>query len=169
MAAAFLLSCLSCEDEPPSSATEGTEVSEYRVAVVMPAENQERWNRVAEWVLDDLAEAQRGLPRQVRLKIEWKDENAPDLKEYLEAAASDPEVVAVVGPYHSEEAQLASVCCGSRRKTLILPVSSSVELQRSCAGKDLPDATQTQLRSTGTGWRWRWGSSGRWGLWTTSS
>ena len=96
MAAAFLLSCLSCEDEPPSSATEGTEVSEYRVAVVMPAENQERWNRVAEWVLDDLAEAQRGLPRQVRLKIEWKDENAPDLKEYLEAAASDPEVVAVV-------------------------------------------------------------------------
>ena len=36
MAAAFLLSCLSCEDEPPSSATEGTEVSEYRVAVVMP-------------------------------------------------------------------------------------------------------------------------------------
>lgn len=136
MAAAFLLSCLSCEDEPPSSATEGTEVSEYRVAVVMPAEDQERWNRVAEWVLDDLAEAQRGLPRQVRLKIEWKDENAPDLKEYLEAAASDPEVVAVVGPYHSEEAQLASVCCGSRRKTLILPVSSSVELQRSCAGKD---------------------------------
>lgn len=129
------LLCAACEEEPVTQGG-GAEVAEYRVAVVMPGENQDHWERVVAWAMDDLEKAQRGLPRQVRLKVEWKDENDADLEDYLKAAAADPDVAAVIGPYHSSSASVASVCCGSRRKTLILPTASSVELQRSCAGKD---------------------------------
>lgn len=127
--------CCACEDEPAVQGT-GGEVKEYRVAVVMPSENQSRWERIVSWAMEDLEKAQKGLDWQVRLKVEWKDENAPDLEDYLRTVAADPEVAAVIGPYHSSSAQVASVYCGAQRKTLILPTASSVELQRSCAGKD---------------------------------
>ncbi|WP_276787871.1 C13 family peptidase [Paraprevotella xylaniphila] len=127
--------CGACEDEPAVQGS-GAEVKEYRVAVVMPGENQSRWERVVSWAMEDLEKAQRGLSRKVKLKVEWKDENAPDLEDYLKAVAADSDVAAVIGPYHSSSARMASACCGARRKTLILPTASSVELQRSCAGKD---------------------------------
>ena len=127
--------CGACEDEPAAQGR-GAEVKEYRVAVVMPSENQSRWERVVSWAMEDLEKAQRGLSRKVKLKVEWKDENAPDLEDYLKAVATDSDVAAVIGPYHSSSARMASVCCGAQRKTLILPTASSVELQRSCAGKD---------------------------------
>ena len=92
--------CGACEDEPAVQGS-GAEVKEYRVAVVMPGENQSRWERVISWAMEDLEKAQRGLSRKVKLKVEWKDENAPDLEDYLKAVAGsrDRTLSFIVSPY----------------------------------------------------------------------
>ena len=63
--------CGACEDEPAVQGS-GAEVKEYRVAVVMPGENQSRWERVISWAMEDLegskgivpeSEAQSGVER----------------------------------------------------------------------------------------------------------
>ena len=47
----------------------------YKIAVVMPQDRQEEWNRVAQWALDNIEEAQFGLSHGVKLNLQWFDEN----------------------------------------------------------------------------------------------
>lgn len=110
-------------------------VTTYKVAVVMPQERQNEWERIADWALQNIANAQVGLPEQVRLNIEWHDENSSDLEIWLKDVANDNSYVAVVGPYSSSQAHTAAEICGKSGKTLILPIATSAELQRIYAGK----------------------------------
>lgn len=130
----FLIFFLGGCKEDGINLEEGNEIV-YKVAVVMPGESQTRWERIASWALGNLEAAQTGMQRCIKLQLEWKNENDSDLEDYLRHVANDPEIKAVIGPYKSASAKIASLCCGPTRKTLILPTASSVELQRSCAGK----------------------------------
>ena len=110
-------------------------VATYKVAVVMPQERQAEWDRIADWALRNMEDAQAGLSKEVRLNIEWHDEGADDLPAWLKAVANDDSYSAIIGPYSSVHAHTAAEICGKSGKTLILPIATSAELQRIYAGK----------------------------------
>ena len=125
---AFVFS--SCSDH---FKTEQNDVT-YKIAVVMPQDRQEEWNRVAQWALDNIEEAQFGLSHGVKLNLQWFDENSPEINSKLKNIANDDSYVAIIGPYSSQHAHTAADFCAKSGKTLILPVATSAEVQRIYAG-----------------------------------
>ena len=125
---AFVFS--SCSDH---FKTEQNDVT-YKIAVVMPQDRQEEWNRVAQWALDNIEEAQFGLSHGVKLNLQWFDENSPEINSKLKNIANDDSYVAIIGPYSSQHAHTAADFCAKSGKTLILPVVTSAEVQRIYAG-----------------------------------
>lgn len=105
-------------------------VRTYKVAVVMPKERQEVWTRTAQWALDNLAESQAGLPEEVKLSLQWFDENSPEIDIDLKNISNDDSYVAIIGPYSSQKAHTAAELCAKSGKTLILPIATSAEVQR---------------------------------------
>lgn len=128
----FLVVFFSCSTD---SFEDIGKVTTYKIAVVMPQERQDEWNRIADWALQNISNAQAGLPEQVNLIIEWHDENSSDFESWLKNVANDNSYMAVVGPYSSSHAHTAADLCGKSGKTLILPIATSTELQRLYAGK----------------------------------
>lgn len=127
---AFILS--SCSEDISYVA----KVRTYKVAVVMPGDRQEEWSRTAKWVLDNLHEAQRGLSGEVKLSLQWFDENSPDIDVHLKNISNDDSYVAIIGPYSSAKARTAAGFCARSGKTLILPIATSAEVQRIYASVD---------------------------------
>lgn len=107
----------------------------YKVAVIMPQSQQSRWERIANWAMANIADAQKGLPEAVGLKIEWKDEDAADLKDYVRQIAQDDTYIAIIGPSRSVNAEEVAALCYSQKKCLILPIATSTEFQRINAAK----------------------------------
>lgn len=66
MVMAFI-SCNDRNDSPASGEMEKT----FKVAVIMPSDSQTRWNRIAEWALDNISSAQQGLQKRIRIELEW--------------------------------------------------------------------------------------------------
>lgn len=126
----------------------------YRVAVFMPGDEQPRLKEIAEWAVRNIGESQHGLPHQVSLSLEWYDENAPDWEVSAQKVSEDHGVVAVIGPKSSVKAGKMAELCKKHDKTLILPVSTSTELQRRLAGSryvwnlSQSDITQCELLLT---------------------
>ena len=56
----FALTACSNEDAPGANIGK---VINRKVAIIMPASEQGRWSRIAEWALDNLEAAQHGLLR----------------------------------------------------------------------------------------------------------
>ena len=121
---AFVFS--SCSDHFKTDQNDVT----YKIAVVMPQDRQEEWDRVAQWALDNIEEAQFGLPNEVRLNLQWFDENSPEINSKLKNIANDDSYVAIIGPYSSQHAHTAADFCAKSGKTLILPIATSAEVQR---------------------------------------
>ena len=103
---------------------------EIKVAVVMPEAQQERWERTARWALSNIEAAQTALDNQVRLTIEWHDEDDANLQTWLQQVAADDSYAAVIGPTTSTSARTAASTLNASKKTLILPIATSTELQR---------------------------------------
>ena len=68
----MMFALTACSEEDAPGANTG-KVINHKIAIVMPASEQVRWNRIATWALDNLEAAQQGLPQQVKLEIEWQD------------------------------------------------------------------------------------------------
>lgn len=118
----------------------------YKIAVIMPEDRQQEWSRIADWALKNIEEAQAGLPNQVKLDIEWFDENSENLSNYLKTIANDTSYSAIVGPYSSSNAYKAAELCSKSGQTLILPIATSAELQRTYAGKaNIWNLTQSDI------------------------
>ncbi len=144
--------CVSCSDDDVEVAE--PQVSTARLCVVMPASQQRVWQRDVDWAVQNFRSAQSGLAKQIDLSIEWIDEEAADVADRLNHAAADTGVVAIVGPYSSTVAAVAGEACASTQKPLILPIVTSVELQRLYAGNDFvwnltqSDITQCEILLT---------------------
>lgn len=111
-------------------------IMSYKVAIVLPQDNQECWNRTVDWALNNIKLAQKGQESRVELDIEWHDENDREIEDYFRKVAHDPKYTAMIGPMTSDKAQLAAGIFGETEKTLILPVASSTEFQRIFAGRN---------------------------------
>ncbi len=106
--------------------------STYRVAVVMPASVGVQWERTAAWAQENIAKAQQGLPRKVKMDIEWIDEDDPMWLARVQALTEDSSCAAIIGPFYSAHARKAAVAVVESRTgtPLVVPVANSAELQR---------------------------------------
>ena len=82
----FILLLLGCSVDEHLDVQQ-SQLKTYKVAVIMPQSQQSRWERIANWARANISEAQKGLPMAVGLEIEWKDEDAADLKDYVRQIA----------------------------------------------------------------------------------
>ena len=146
----LMFALTACSEEDTLDTNTGKVISR-KVAIVMPASEQGRWSRIAEWALDNLEAAQHGLPQQIKLEIEWQDEEASGWEAFVEKVAADESYAAIIGPQASVNARKAAQLCNKKQKTLILPIATSTEFQRIYASSNYvwnlaqSDITQCEL------------------------
>lgn len=139
----FVLTACQKDDDSPSA---GESVTTYKVAVMVEDDDMEHWQHTAAWTLQNLEEAQRGMKHKVRLELQFKNQNADDISEYMQQVAEDTTIAAIVGPSTSFRAEQMASRLGesiikhdgitSYRKPMISPTASSVEYQRKFAKTD---------------------------------
>jgi ABC-type branched-subunit amino acid transport system substrate-binding protein len=151
-----LLLCLlvaACSDDEGTNGV-SQQSTTYKVAVVVPAADKAVCSRTVDWALNNIRQAQQGLTTQVDIEVEWHDEDASDLESYLQKVAQDTTYAAVIGPLGSAHARIAVSALDDVKKTLILPITTSTELQRLFAGKGYvwnltqSDMTQSEILLT---------------------
>lgn len=146
MIVSFLFACSNDETYQTK-----TEIVGHKVAVIMPASEQQRWERVANWALSNADVAQNNLNRKIKLELVWIDENNPDWESLAKNVSYDDSYVAIIGPKSSINAHKVAQFCKEKKKTLILPIATSTELQRIYSGSDYvwnlsqSDITQCEL------------------------
>ena len=129
-----LIGFTSCktEDDKIVVQTEHTWVDK-KVAVVYPNRNattKAQLERTAQWFLANFQEAQLSGDICVRLHLEWYDELTSNLDALSEQLATDPSVVAIVGPFNSNSVEVFAKACQVTQKPLIVPTASSEEIIR---------------------------------------
>lgn len=128
-----------------------TEIVSHKVAVIMPASEQQRWERVANWALSNADVAQNNLNRKIKLELVWINEDNPEWESQAKNISHDDSYVAIIGPKSSINAHKVAQFCKEKKKTLILPIATSTELQRIYSGSDYvwnlsqSDITQCEL------------------------
>lgn len=139
-----------CTDDDSALAPD-EHTTTYKVAVIMPASEQTRWERTANWALENVDKAQMGLTDKIKLQIVWQDENSPELESFIKDVANDKSYAAIIGPKSSANARKAAQLCNKSQRTLLLPVATSTEFQRIYAGSNYvwnlsqSDITQCEL------------------------
>lgn len=126
---AVFVSCSSDDSTSSPSVTTHT----YKVAVIMESGEQARWERTAQWALENIAEAQYGMTDRVELQLTFKSQDDRDIEEYIQQLAEDTTVVAIVGPTTSACAEQMAVALGKRKtynKPMLTPSATQVEYQR---------------------------------------
>ena len=101
---------------------------EKTVAVVAPLNDpimKARLERTAGWMLKSLEEAQLHDTLCINLKLEWYDEYGNDLKALGERLANRDDVMAVIGPFDSDNVAQLAPYCQQTHKPLILPTATS--------------------------------------------
>lgn len=101
---------------------------EKTVAVVAPLNDpimKTRLERTAGWMLNNLHNAQLHDTLCIDLKLEWYDEYGNDLKELGERLANRNDLMAVIGPFDSDNVEQLAPSCQRTHKPLILPTATS--------------------------------------------
>ena len=123
---------------------------EKTVAVVAPLSDpimKARLERTAEWMLSSLYNAQLHDTLCVDLKLEWYDENSNDLKSLGQQLANRDDLLAVIGPFDNDHADVVALYCQQKGKPLILPTATSESLIRRYAITSTGDGQQPFLWS----------------------
>ncbi len=117
-----------------------------KVAVILDKSNRERWEKIADWAMENLEEAQAGTNTHVDLVFEYKNQEDADINEYMSAIAYDTSYQAIIGPCDFRLAEVMAATLGdvieqhpgvtAYRKPMITPTVTDVEYQRKYFGKD---------------------------------
>ena len=128
----LLLLLCSCANDKPELRSKVT-THTCKVVVLMEQDETERWERTAEWALNNIAQAQTGMDETVSLQLVFKCQDDPDIDDYMYQIAQDPTIDAIVGPTTSARAEQMAVELGKRKmlaKPMITPSATRVEYQR---------------------------------------
>lgn len=128
----------------------------YTLAVILPqSENRNHdFENLADWALESFYRAQKGQKRQIKIDLEWYDEDTEDLDRLARVLRMRDDVKAVIGPFTSTDAEIISKRFLSMNKTMIAPCLTSADLIRSNTGTDFfwtlcePDITQCEVLLT---------------------
>ena len=136
-AALFTIHCslfTSCKTEDDTIVYQDTRRwVEKTVAVVAPLNDpimKARLERTAEWMLKGLHNAQLHDTLCVELKLEWYDEYGHDMLTLSEQLANRDDVLAVIGPFDSDNVGRFAPACQKTLKPLILPTATSETIIR---------------------------------------
>ena len=107
---------------------------EKTVVVVAPtsagAVSKARFERTAQWFLDNLHQAQLHDTLCIDLKLEWHDELTEDLAQLGVELANREDVMAVIGPFSNEGIAQFAPACQEIQKPVIAPTATSEEVIR---------------------------------------
>ena len=107
---------------------------EKTVAVVAPtsdnAATKARFERTAQWFLDNLHQAQLHDTLCIELKLEWHDELTEDLTRLGESLANREDVLAVIGPFGNDAVAQLAPACQKTHKPVIAPTATSEDVIR---------------------------------------
>ena len=107
---------------------------EKTVAVVAPTSadsaTKARFERTAQWFLDNLHQAQLHDTLCISLKLEWHDELTEDLEQLGEDLAYREDVMAVIGPFGNDGLALLAPACQETQKPVVAPTATSEEVIR---------------------------------------
>jgi len=123
---------------------------EKTVAVVAPLNDpimKARLERTAGWMLQNLHNAQLHDTLCIELKLEWYDEYGNDLKALGERLAKRDDLLAVIGPFDSDNVEQLAPYCQQTHKPLILPTATSETVIRRFAITSTGDGQQPFLWS----------------------
>jgi len=106
---------------------------EKKVAVVAPLTNsasKTRLERTAKWMLENFEQAQLDGKTCIRLKLDWYNEDTEQMSELSKRLAADTAVVAIVGPFDSDDVATFAASCQANEKPLITPTATSEDIIR---------------------------------------
>ncbi len=107
---------------------------EKTVAVVAPtsadAATKARFERTAQWFLDNLHHAQLHDTLCISLKLEWHDELTENLAQLGETLAGRDDVIAVIGPFGNDAVAKLAPACQQTHKPVIAPTATSEDVIR---------------------------------------
>ena len=107
---------------------------EKTVAVVAPLSSDDatkaRFERTAQWFLDNLHQAQLYDTLCIELKLEWYDELTQDLGQLGKTLAGREDVMAVIGPFGNDAVAAFAPACQQTHKPVIAPTATSENVIR---------------------------------------
>ena len=126
--------CTSDDDPVVVEPTKPLSLDTVHVAVVLPQYILEDWQYSIEYALKNIAKAQQLEQHKVFLKLHFYDEEAEDLDRLafrlVMPEEGDDSISAIVGPYHSSNAQVFLNFAAQKRLPVVMPTCTSAELQR---------------------------------------
>ena len=141
----FLLSCwlccglaatlAACSDDDKDTVLDGSPVETItlNVDVILPPDIRTQWQNAIDLAQTNIAKAQQKLGRQVKLNLRYHNEDTEDLSALglrLTGLTGADTCHAIIGPYHSANAQDILKWAKETRLPVVLPTCSSSELQR---------------------------------------
>ena len=133
MAAAINTGCHDKDDDSSSSSSQYSETV-VNVDVVLPKSVQEDWSNSINWALRNIDKAQLQLDKHVKLNLRYHDEDSENLDNLAYALThpkeGDDTCHAIIGPYHSYNAQTFLSYAVATRLPVLMPTCSGAELQR---------------------------------------
>ena len=154
---ATLYGCKSDDDSDVNKTP--VEITTLNVDVVLPNSIRQQWQSSIDWALTNLNKAQQQQSRQVKLNLRYHDEDTEDLDKLAynltHPEEGDDTCHAIIGPYHSANANQILRYAGRTRLPVIMPTCTSSELQRSNARNTYTwfltesDITQCEMMVTG--------------------
>ena len=102
---------------------------EKTVAVVAPMSANDatkaRFERTAQWFLNNLHQAQLYDTLCIDLKLEWHDELTEDLAQLGQSLAGRDDVLAVIGPFGNDGVAQLATSCQQTHKPVLAPTAPS--------------------------------------------
>jgi len=159
MLGAALYGCTSDDKAESVDPPTPSEVITLNVDVVLPANIRAEWQPSIDWALANIHAAQQLQSREVQLNLRYHDEDTENI-DALAYQLTHPEAGAdtchaIIGPYHSSNANDILRYAGRNRLPVIMPTCTSSELQRTNARNTYAwfltesDITQCEMMVTG--------------------
>ena len=122
------------DDDTVVEPTKPVALDTVHVAVVLPQYILEDWQYSIEYALKNIAKAQQLEQHKVYLKLHFYDEDTENLDKLafrlVMPEEDDDSISAIIGPYHSYNAQVFLNFAAQKRLPVVMPTCTSAELQR---------------------------------------
>jgi len=113
------------------------DIVSLNVDVVLPADITSQWQNAIDLALANIAKAQQKREKAIRLNLRYHDEHSEDLNQLAfdltHPREGDDTCHAIIGPYHSDNAQTFLSYAAQTRLPVVMPTCTSAELQRTNA------------------------------------
>ena len=137
----LMVLCLiaACNDKEHAPVVDGSSITvdTVNVDVVLPENIQKQWMPAISMAMHNIMKAQRKLEKRVELRLRYHDEDTEDLEQLAfdltHPKAGDDTCHAILGPYHSDNAQTFLSHAAQTRLPVVMPTCTSSNLQRANA------------------------------------